>query len=183
MITPARGTNHSRAGGIRHNFSGRWSAILASAAAIALSAAGEPEPIITPARMQEIRARAMLRPEPVEIVQQTAVPLDLTSPGVPYLTKQAIFTTPQQSHHFAVHAGSSSKVLIMQIEGQNVQLWVCDMNASLISAAVITGGKIEMRSIAQAKAAFEAEMHLWAIVPRFTPKAADPSPTPTPSLP
>jgi hypothetical protein len=124
--------------------------------------------------MQEIRARAMLRPEPVKIAQEVAVALGLTSSDVPYLTKQATFATrsPQQSHVFAVHTGSSPYVLIAQVEGSNAQFWVCDMNASLISAAVIAAGKIETRSVAQVRAAFEAEMHLWAIAPSFMPPPA-----------
>lgn len=129
-------------------------------------------PIISRERILEIRARAFLRPEPVPVDPLAAQALGLTT-SVPFLVKQASYGTlvPRRSHYFSFPTDGSPRLLVMEVEGGNWQLWVCDMEGNLLAAATIIGSEMSMRSLDVARPFFEEEMRLWASIDDYSPRA------------
>jgi hypothetical protein len=140
--------------------------------------------IITPARISEIRGRAMLSPSQFDFTGVDQY-FGITD-GVSHQVRQAGFRTrsDQAEHHFAFRIDGSSPSFIIRASALSnhgadasvpAEFWVCDSDGNLLAAAVLTNGAWEMRPIESARSSFNDEMRLWASINNFAPPAPVPS--------
>lgn len=148
---------------------GAASPIFAHQAAAPSSSAG----IISRERIREIRRRAMLRPESIEWDPTAARFFGFTTP---FRVKQASFGTrvPRRSHFFSVPMDGDNRSLLLEVEGNSYQIWVCDLDGNLLAAAIVTEGILQSRTIDVARPLFDEEMRLWATNDDFSPRDVPP---------
>ena len=120
---------------------------------------------ISPVRLEALARTALMSPVDRPIHQLAAVPLGLTSPGVPYVTKQISFREGAAAHVLAVHVSGTGKLLFMFVEedGDGL-LWACDRNGKLLAAGQAINRVFSPIALSDARSAFEAELRQWSEV-------------------
>lgn len=138
--------------------------------------ARQPTPPITPERMRVVSAAARTNRQITPMSLRVTDSLGFT-PGVAVQTQQAIFRPVDGSMNqvFAVDANGSDNVLVFRLESASGWFFRCDMRAALISAVRYENNALTVRDVRDplVRAAFEAELHLWAEVelPEIPPQA------------
>lgn len=121
---------------------------------------------ISRTKLDSLARAVSSNPQEARMDERAAVSLGLTQPGVPYMIRQAFYSTDngQVRHYIAVPSAGNNGILFIHASRitRTTTFWLSDRGGNLLAAGHILNGRFISIDLIHARGPFESELSEWS---------------------